>query len=477
MNQEETKSLEIIRNRVEEFNIEVTAKASYERRRKVLKTPVIFYDSELSGAPQFCSSGSNWCKISSNLRNYISQVSHSELIIRYETNEESKLLENEHFISQCRKEIPDILKSLVSSYLNLYFDISSSYPSGIMIRIRNKIINLKSRLISSPMSILSLPNIIISLSKEIKQAKRCVMNEPIDRPISKNSDDRVQLLIKLKSESKHTVREICEMCGFSPSTYYSYCRRIKSNERGPFKMRGRQYTENSLNDAEKKFIKALVDDPKFCYTVPQICNELFNTFHRNMSKKKVYTYISKGLGYSYKFNSYSAPLAFDPSQNIIRFKIARKLIECYSQEKSIIFLDETSIDLTLCRTRSYAKKGSKPYRMRNMKSERLNIIMAITKENVYCYQVIKGTTTEFDFINLISSLLEHISKSNRKDLSQYILVLDNYSSHCSALALQMLRLFKIQTLFTPIYYCFLNPIETYFSSLKRSIRKSFRNDM
>jgi len=477
MIQKTTKSSKIIQCLIKEFNTKVVSKPSYEQRRLALKTPVIFHDDKRADPPLFESSNSEWCCISLHTAQVLLNQMHSEQIIRFDAKEESKFLENQNFISKCRSKNPEILMSLALSYLKLHIEILSNYPLPAMNRVKQKIEEFNSKLAINSSSITSFPRMIEALSKEIKLAKLRNINEELEMPIMLNRNYQIQTMIKLRREGKLTIKEICEKCSFSPSTYYSYCHRVDQGSISLLKSRGRQFNENSLNDNEKKFIKEMADNPRLCYTVPQMCLKLLHKFNRNLSKKKVYRYLSKDLGYTFKVNSYSAPPAFEPVQNIIRYKIAKKLISFYKQDKILLFFDETGIDLTLSGTRSYSKKGIKPCRMKNIKSERLNILMGITKDSVLCYQVIKGSISELNFINFMLSFIDWVSQKSSINLSQLVLVLDNYSAHTSSLALKFLEICNIQTLFTPTYYCFLNPIETYFSILKRNLRKTFKNTM
>jgi len=53
MSNEENKLSETIRKSVFDYNVEITSKESYERRRHTLSSPVIFYDSNYEAAPEF----------------------------------------------------------------------------------------------------------------------------------------------------------------------------------------------------------------------------------------------------------------------------------------------------------------------------------------------------------------------------------------------------------------------------------------
>jgi len=477
MSQEEIKNQGLIRGLAEEFNLEIITSTSYESKRSTQKTPEIFYDDHRLAIPEFDASANGWCQIPNSLTQYLEQAKHLEPVILFDVNEEIKLVNNEFFISECRNEMPYLLKTLISSYLKLQFDLTSFYSSERAIRLKNKINEFYSKLLADPHSLIDIPKIISKISKDLKMSKsNTKMKSKLLSALQKRNDT-IALMNSLRKVGKYSVKEICEECGFSPTTYYLYCKREDKKEWDSIRPRGGQYSINSLNEEEKKFIKLMVDDPKFCYTVPEIRDFLNERFHRSISRGKVYRYISKGLGYSFKLNSYSAPPAFEPVQNIIRYKIAKKLIESYQQDKTLLFLDETGIDLSVTRLRSFSRKSIKPYRMRISKSQRLNIIMVITKDNVFCYQVVKGSISELECISFILSCICHIIQSTNKSLDQYLLVMDNYGAHRSSLMMKFLRLSKIPTLFTPVYYCFLNPIEIFFSFLKRGIKNSTRNNM
>jgi len=228
---------------------------------------------------------------------------------------------------------------------------------------------------------------------------------------------------------------------------------------------------------EKEFIKSIVDDPRQSMTVPMICAAINDHFQHYVPKHRVYQFLTKELGYSYKRNGYSAPPAFEPIQLIIRYKICAFLIDSQLNNNLWIAIDESGCGLFLDGSRSWSKKGFKPYRMGLIRSQRLNMIMAITKNQIFAYQVFKGSCSEFqfaDFIIKISKKLYEISPQNASSVLYYI---DNHKIHTTSTIIKLLNILKIKTVFAPIYYCFLNPIEIYFSNFKRSLRKTPRQNL
>ena len=71
------------------------------------------------------------------------------------------------------------------------------------------------------------------------------------------------------------------------------------------------------------------------------------------------------------------------------------------QDKHVIYIDESGFGLDMHPEYSYARRGCRPYRVGQSKSKRLNLIMGITKENVFAYQIRKGAHNEHSFISFL----------------------------------------------------------------------------
>jgi len=441
------------------------------------KTHSLFFNDHRIAIPDFDSSAKGWCQIPTSFIEYLEKANYSESITIFNSDDEAKFMNDLLSDSKFNEEIPHLLQTLISIYLKLQLDLTSTYSLESSDRVKLKINEFAIKLELEPHSLTNIPNIIEKISRDIKTAKRALKIQLKHTLPVQSREDKIELMNKLRKDGRYSVKEICEECNFSPTTYYLYSKRSDRNEWKYVKPRGSKYNSRSINEEEKAFIKQIADDPKYCYTVPEICNSLNNRFHRNISKGKVYRFLSKELKYTFKFNSHSAPPAFEPAQDVIRYKIAKKLIESYHNNITILFWDETGIDLSLSRLRSYSKRGTKPYRMRISKSQRLNILMSITMDNVFCYEAVKGSISELECIGFLISCISHIIKYSGKSLDKFLLVMDNYGSHRSLLMMKFLKLVKIPTLFTPIYYCFLNPIENLFAFIKNDIKGLPKNSM
>jgi len=241
-----------------------------------------------------------------------------------------------------------ILRSLAIAYLKLQHELSNSYPFEVKSRVRSKIDELNVKIEENPNEILNESQIIGNISKILKLAKK--------RNKSKTCFSKVYLIRKvvtLRNECIHTVSEICHLCEISESTYYSYCKINDMNAWNSINPVGRPLGACGLTEMEKKFIRAVVDDPRQSITVPRICARLSDQFQRNVPRHIIYRFLNKKLGYTYKWNSYSAPPAFEPIQLVIRYKISAFLIYSYLNNNLLVAIDESGNSLVQFSKYSY----------------------------------------------------------------------------------------------------------------------------
>jgi len=99
---EENKLSKNIRKSVFDFNVEITSKQSYERRRHTLSTPVIFYDSIYETAPEFRISPSGWCRIPIDLIPHLEHADQHDSIVRFDIQETTASLENSSILENCK---------------------------------------------------------------------------------------------------------------------------------------------------------------------------------------------------------------------------------------------------------------------------------------------------------------------------------------------------------------------------------------
>ena len=284
-------------------------------------------------------------------------------------------------------------------------------------------------------------------------------------------------MLQLRREGTYSVKDISSLCKISVTTYYLICKREDNNEWPYIRPRGRQFTAESLQPPEKEYIKHMADAPEKSYTVPEMCKELADRFQRTISRKKVYTYLTKTLKYSYKRNNYKAQYSFEPEQAIVKYKVCKALLGYLEQDKHIIYIDESGFGLDMHPEYSYAKRGCRPYRIGQSKSKRLNLIMGITNQNVFAYQIRKGAHNEHSFISFLLDITRKAYELGPDYVNNVVLFMDNARFHRSTLVRKLMSLLPFPILFNAPCWCELNPIEMVFGIVKRRLKRQHLMNM
>jgi len=477
MNEEYEELSESIKTSIESFNSDIKSKGSYKKRRKTLNTDTIFFDFDGMIIPQFHLSPPGWCEIKPEMYGMIIQNDGISKIIKFESNEESKFIGDTNFFNNSNAEKQEYLVKLSTTYLKLFTKLETHYSPTAKQRVVNKINELLEILEHNPTEITFQSKIIEYLHNQIEIAENIAISVSDKHSNVIDYNEKIQKVLELRKNPLHTVSEICKMVGISQTTYYTYCKRQDKNLWQFIKPKGNQKNEFSLQEHEKKYIKKIVDDPHFSYTVSQIQNNLNSKFNRNISKSKIYSYLHNELNYTYKKNSYATPPAFDTSQIIVRFKVCKLLIGYYLEGKNVIFIDESGLSSNISHLYSFSKAGTKPYRIGKPKSSRLNFIMAINSHGIFGYQVRQGPHNEHSYISFIQDLIRKVKSFGPEYAENTIFYCDNHPAHKSELALRMISFFGIRMLFAPIAYYQINPIELVFSQIKRIVKKSVFTNM
>eukprot|EP01022_Parablepharisma_sp_SALTPOND_P015272 TRINITY_DN2143_c0_g1_i1.p1 TRINITY_DN2143_c0_g1~~TRINITY_DN2143_c0_g1_i1.p1 ORF type:complete len:283 (-),score=-21.52 TRINITY_DN2143_c0_g1_i1:123-869(-) len=201
-----------------------------------------------------------------------------------------------------------------------------------------------------------------------------------------------------------------------------------------------------------------------------MCADIAENFGHTVSRKMVYYHLTKKLGYSFKRNHFKMRVAFEPEQTIVRYKVCLQLIEYFKQGKNIIYMDETGFHLGIQREYSYSKKGEHPFRIKPGYSEKRNVMMAITNEKVFAYNIRTKGHNEHSFIGFIIDLTQRICQLGPDCVSNVVLYMDNAPFHTSALAKKLLSILPFPVVMGPPYTSDYNGAETIFSIIKRRFK-------
>lgn len=139
----------------------------------------------------------------------------------------------------------------------------------------------------------------------------------------------------------------------------------------------------------------------------------------------------------------------------------------------LVYVDESGCDKRVgCRRTGWSPLGVAPAQVaRFHRDRRYQILPAYTQEGVLFYRVFQGTTDSAVFEDFVEELLQHCG---RWPEPRSVLIMDNASIHRSERIKEMCLDAGVKLVFLPPYSPDLNPIEEFFSDLKRFIKKNWQ---
>ena len=133
--------------------------------------------------------------------------------------------------------------------------------------------------------------------------------------------------------------------------------------------------------------------------------------------------------------------------------------------QSIVYIDESGIELTMCKDRGWGKKGEKLVAKKSGKYyERTNIIAGLVNNEPIAPMVFNGSCDTLLFETWVE---EFLIKELRP--GQFV-VMDNAAFHKSQRTKDLIESVGCKIIFLPPYSPDLNPIEKFWANMKRWIK-------
>ena len=135
--------------------------------------------------------------------------------------------------------------------------------------------------------------------------------------------------------------------------------------------------------------------------------------------------------------------------------------------KRLVYIDESGIEMTVCKDRGWGKKSEKLVGKRSGKYyERTNIIAGYVNHKSIAPMVFNGTCNT----NLFKTWVEEFLIKELKP-GQFV-VMDNAAFHRSHKTRELIESVGCKIIFLPPYSPDLNPIEKFWANMKRWIKQN-----
>ena len=226
---------------------------------------------------------------------------------------------------------------------------------------------------------------------------------------------------------------------------------------------------NAINKEKIMDIIAELKDSNF--TIKNIYN-LYNIKYgpNTFSQETLRRYIKKVLKMKYTTVKQRNKNYFTHSNNNIQKIFIKKMIEYIVNDKIIIYIDETTFNNGLFKTKKWVDFNEIKLIPSQPNLKRINLIIAANKEKVISYSIYSNNTTKIEMINFFNKVMDEIRSDSmlkkQFENNNIIFYLDNASYHHSKILIDFFVKNRMRIIYGPPYFPKFNLVELIFSYLK-----------
>lgn len=226
---------------------------------------------------------------------------------------------------------------------------------------------------------------------------------------------------------------------------------------------------NAINKEKIMDIIAELKDSNF--TIKNIYN-LYNIKYgpNTFSQETLRRYIKKVLKMKYTTVKQRNKNYFTHSNNNIQKIFIKKMIEYIVNDKIIIYIDETTFNNGLFKTKKWVDFNEIKLIPSQPNLKRINLIIAANKEKVISYSIYSNNTTKIEMINFFNKVMDEIRSDSmlkkQFENNNIIFYLDNASYHHSKILIDFFVKNRMRIIYGPPYSPEFNLVELIFSYLK-----------
>lgn len=218
---------------------------------------------------------------------------------------------------------------------------------------------------------------------------------------------------------------------------------------------------------ETLYIKKLLDTQqnKGFLSCRRISEKYFLDTGKKMSKTKVNNILRNKLNYRFLKSTIKNSKINNNRNILVSLCFIKIIIKCLKLNYKLIFVDESSIQCNNNNFKTWRKPDQTIYY--NIGStKKKNLIATVDENSIIHYMINDENTNENCFLKFMDELKNKIIEKN---ITQYVIILDNLSCHKTTLLKKYYVENKINILFNTPYNSPFNCIELMFRLIKRKI--------
>jgi hypothetical protein len=222
-------------------------------------------------------------------------------------------------------------------------------------------------------------------------------------------------------------------------------------------------------DPLTQYIKAKFEssDDRTKLSCRKIAESYFLDTGKKTNRTSVLKIIKEKLGYKFLKTNPKSFFITDNEHILVSLAFIKIIVRCILLNFNILFCDETSILNKNNHLRVWRKSEETIYHNYDSYKKK-NIIMTVSSNEVIYYSISDESTNSDVFLEYMKKLKKVIDE---KSIKQYVLLLDNLSSHKSPLLIKFFSENKINVIFNSPRMSSFNCIELAFRTIKNILYK------
>ena len=234
-------------------------------------------------------------------------------------------------------------------------------------------------------------------------------------------------------------------------------------------------TLNKRDNAIKSIIKSLPKSQNI--SIEKITEKFNNTAESNsllkIKKSTVHTIMRKRLNLHFKKITVRNGKLLKINFLKFSFFFIKIISRALSLNLKLVFIDESGFRLKNNHYKNWIFDKEQIYK-NNYNDKKINLILAVSKDNILHYQINKENTDSKIFKKFMNELIE---KFKEKEIEKYLFILDNFSGHLTLELFEFYKEKKIKILFGVPYASNFNMIENVFRLIKNNTYKKLYNNL
>jgi transposase len=273
-------------------------------------------------------------------------------------------------------------------------------------------------------------------------------------------------IIALWNNGMNSYRELAIAFGCSKFVIAKTVKQYKINGSELFKNEHVEKKYKCIDERALHYIERLLIQNKGLVTARQLQYQLKQDMNIDCSIPTIYNALKVRLNYARRLSGKNLPIENTEHSKAGRYHTICEFLRLIGKGFAPVCIDETGFSAADAARYIWVKKGAVGPRSTFRSRRRINIIAAITYDEVLGIEFHGGATNQVGFISFLAPILAHLQTLQKTKSRSYFIFMDNATYHKTPHVHALIAKYGLPCIYNFPFSCFLNPIELFFQRLK-----------